>query len=217
MPKAGSGFMRSAYNSAWNIGRSGGGDWRMSDIHGFADRVSREMARLYRSGIMITRTRSGNIAHVSLKPEILARARDAIGRTINSIQVRDSDAQERYSRLNQVWGSPTRTSAEEMREVRRGIRDTMLINPRGGRRASDAQTKAREAGWDTGSMSNQEILIRANEMMHAARSQIWKSLGDAQKGGFARQNEEYVADIFGKVLESYKGVERGAWRRRNNK
>lgn len=220
MPKAGSGFMRAAYSAAADIGRRGSGnngDWRMADVGEFADVASKEMARLYRSGIRITRTSSGKIEHVSLKPEIMVRARQAIDKTVNNIQVRDPDAQERYDRLRQTWSTPTKTSAEEMREVRRGIRDTMLINPRGGRRDSDAQTKASESGWNTGSMSNQEILIKANEMMHAERSQIWKSLSTAQKAGYGRRDEEYAADIFGKVLESYKGVERGAWKRRRNK
>lgn len=220
MPKAGSGFKRAAYSAAAQIGRTGGGnggDWRMGDVGEFAEQVSGEMARLYRSGISITRSSSGRIEHVSLKPESLMRAKEAISRSLNNIQVRDPDAQERYDRLRETWGSPTRTNAEEMREVRQGIHGTMLVNPRGGRRASDAQTKARESGWNTGSMSNQEILIRANDMMHAERAQIWKSLGAAQKAGFARTDAEYSADIFGKVLEAYKGVERGAWRRRKNK
>lgn len=220
MPKAGSGFKKAAYHAAASIARTGGGsagDWRMGDIGEFADIVSGEMARLYRSGIRITRTASGDIKNVAIKPERLAQAREAINTSLKNLQVRDPEAQERYDRLRETWSSPTRTNAEEMREVRKGIRDTMLINPRGGRRASDAQTKALQSGWDTGSMSNQEILIKANEMMNAERSQIWKSLGVAQSAGYGRTNEEYSADIFGNVLEAYKGVERGAWRRRKNK
>ena len=220
MPKAGSGFKKAAYNAAVSLARSGGGsgsDWRMGNIGEFADVVSNEMARLYRSGVRITRSNLGKIEHVSIKPEILMRAKEAISSSLKNLQVRDPDAQARYDRLRETWSSPTRTNPEEMREVRRGLRDTMLINPRGRRRDSDAQTKALESGWNTGSMSNQEILIKANEMMHAERSMIWRSLSEAQTAGYGRTNEEYSADIFGKVLGAYKNIEGSAWRRRRNK
>lgn len=218
MPKGGSGFMRAAGRAAAAIQRGSAGSWRLDNPGDYTQEITTLYRQMYRTGMRIVRDSSGRFKDYASTDRQLDRTTERLQNLANRIsqhvQEYNETAAREYSQMRRTWSdNPVRTNAEEMREVRAGIRsgDTMLVNPRGGRNASDAATRAAETGWNATGLSNADILLEANRQMNATRRQIWTNAGN---NGNA---EQYSGDIFNDLLGRYERAERGAWGRRRRK
>ena len=130
----------------------------------------------------------------------------------DDLRMYDPASAETYKNMRRVWGKAVRVSPQEMREFRAGMQhgDKMLINPRGGRTASDAENRASEGKWYTDKNTNTDILLDVNRQLNSVRNSIWRSPTQGEK-------EYYTSEIYSSILEYYQKTERYAWKKRRRK
>ena len=211
MAKAGSGFMRAAARAANSL-QGGTGSWRLGNPGDYTKEIVDVYSKTYRNrhGIHFDRNARGEITQKHVSRTALMNIKNVADKIARDVQVKNEEMANEYSRMRSVWGKPVKVNSADMREIRNGMQsgDTMLINPRGGRNASDALTRAQDAGWQTGQTTNPGVLLEANRIMNATRRAIWQS---AEKAG---KLEEMSAEIFTGLLKGYASAERAGYRGR---
>ena len=205
--------MSSARSGAGHITR-GSSSWRLYNQGQYTKEITDLFKSMYRSGIVMRRDSRGKNLGLEGPDAAIDRALDKIQalseRMAKDVMVRVQEAQDEYSRMRSVWGKPIRVSSKDMREFRERMHagDSMLINPRGTRFASDAMERAREGRWQHDFKTNVDLLNDVNRKLNAARNAIWQS---ATKTG---QTDEYVGHFNDELWRRYDKAERAAWRRR---
>lgn len=180
MPKGGSGFRRGASRSAGNLLKGKSRDWRISDraaASKYRDEIVKLYESMYRSGMTVQRDNRGNMTGYGGGDDALQRAANRIGELANriagSVEMYDATMAREYARLRQTWGKAVRVNAQDMKEFRNQLQsgERMLINPRGGRTASDAEGRLAESGIRSDLVGNANILIRREQAVERCKQQ----------------------------------------------
>lgn len=213
MPKGGSGFLRGAGRAASTIQRGASREWRLANPGDYTKEITDLFKSMYRTGVVGVRNSRGELKEwggsEAAFDRAMERINDLANRMAGNVQVYNREAAQTYSLLRQTWGSAVRVNAREMEEFRRGMQagDRMLINPRGGRTASDAENLAREGGYASG-RGNVDTLLMANRQLNATRNAIWQNASKTGSTG------RYSGEIADQLWKRYEKTERAAWRRR---
>ena len=216
MPKAGSGFLNEARRNADRLQRGGKQEWQLSGAKSYTAEIQSLYKDMYRNGVEILRDSRGKFKDFGGSEEALNNALDRIQdiatRMGDDLRMYDPASAETYKNMRRVWGKAVRVSPQEMREFRAGMQhgDKMLINPRGGRTASDAENRASEGKWYTDKNTNTDILLDVNRQLNSVRNSIWRSPTQGEK-------EYYTSEIYSSILEYYQKTERYAWKKRRRK
>ena len=215
MAKAGSGFRRAARAVA--VGALGGrsGKWTVADLKGAREEVTRLYWNAYRRvGDVYKLDSKGNIVDTGKGFGRFADQAEALAyKLAGDVQHVDRDAQAWYRDM-QRWASRITDSEQERKEFDRTYMGEKNFAGRGGS-GGDASEAARQmAGLgliphEIASMGNNvDVMNAINDAMNSVKSMIYTRMS-------AREQQDYVSDIFMGLMEGYKGVERGENRRRS--
>ena len=213
MAKAGSGFSRAAGVAAVSALGGSGGRWTVADLQGARD----EVTRLYwnanrRVGDVYERDSRGKITGIGKGFDRFSEQAEALANRL-SRDVRHVDREaEREYRDMQRWASRISASEQERKEFDRTYSGDKNFEGRG-RSGGDASEAARQMAHlglishDVAAMGNNvDVMNAINDAMNAVKSRVYTRMS-------AREQEDYVSDIFMGLLEGYKGVESGENRR----
>ena len=214
MAKAGSGFSRASGAAAVSALGGRGGRWTVADLQGAREEVKRLYWNAYR--------RVGDVYHLDSRGNILdtwtgfgrfADQAEALAyKLAGDVRHVDRDAERQYRDM-QRWASRITASEQERKEFDRTYTGEKNFVGRGGS-GGDASEAARQMAHlgliphEIASMGNNvDVMNAINDAMNSVKSRIYTGMS-------AREQQDYVSDIFMGLLEGYKGVERGENRRR---
>lgn len=213
MAKAGSGFRRAAGGVAVSATGGRGGNWTVGDLQGAREEVTRLYWNTYRRvGNVFEYDSRGTVTGSGAGFGRFAEQAEALAnRLAGDVQRVDREAERQYRDM-QRWASRISASAQEREEFERTSRGGMNFTGRG-RSGGDASEAARQmAGLgllshEVAAMGNNvDVMNGINDAMNAVKSRIYTGMS-------AREQQDYVSDIFMGLLNGYSGVERGEDRR----
>ena len=214
MAKAGSGFRRAA--GAVTVSSTGGrgGSWTVWNMQ----EAQEDVTRLYwnahrRVGDVYERDSRGRITDVGRGFDRFSEQAEALAYKL-ARDVRHVDREsERQYRDMQRWASRITASEQDRKEFDRTYTGEKNFSGRGGS-GGDASEAARQMAHlglishEIASMGNNvDVMNAINDAMNSVKSRIYTVMS-------AREQQDYVSDIFMGLLEGYKGVEGGENRRR---
>ena len=213
MAKAGSGFRRAA--GAVAVGATGGrgGNWTVGDLQGAREEVTRLYWNAYRRvGDVFERDSNGKITGAGPGfGKLMDQAETLANKLAGDVQYVNRDAQSMYRDM-QRWASRITASEQERKEFDRTYTGEKNFAGRGGS-GGDASEAARQmAGLgliphEIAAMGNNvDVMNAINDAMNSVKGMIYTRMS-------AREQQDYVSDIFMGLMEGYKGVESGENRR----
>ena len=214
MAKAGSGFRRAA--GAVAVGATGGrgGKWTVWNMR----EAKEEVTRLYwnanrRVDNVYERDSRGKITDIGKGfGRFMEQAEALANRLSRDVQHVDREAERQYRDM-QRWASRISASEKDRREFDMTHTGDKNFAGRSGSGSSvvDAARQMADKGLiphEIAGIGNPVNMMNAiNDAMNAVKSRIYKGMS-------AREQEDYVSDIFYGLLEGYKGVESGEIKRR---
>ena len=214
MAKAGSGFKRASGAATVSATGGRGGDWTVWNMR----EAQEDVTRLYwnahrRVGDVFERDSSGMVTDVGRGFDRFSDQAEALAyKLAGDVRHVDREAERQYRDM-QRWASRITASEQERKEFDRTYTGEKNFAGRGGS-GGDASEAARQmAGLgliphEVASMGNNvDVMNAINDAMNSVKSRIYTGMS-------AREQQDYVSDIFMGLLEGYKGVERGENRRR---
>lgn len=214
MAKAGSGFRRAAGAAAVGATGGRGGSWTVWNMR----EAKEEVTRLYwnanrRVGGVFERDSRGKITGIGKGFDRFSEQAEALANRLSrDVQHVDREAERQYRDM-QRWASRISASEKDRREFDMTHTGDKNFAGRSGS-GSDVVDAARQMAdkglipREIAGIGNPVNMMNAiNDAMNAVKSRIYTGMS-------AREQQEYVGDIFQGLLEGYKGVESGEIRRR---
>ena len=214
MPKAGSGFRRAA--GAVAVGATGGrgGSWTVWNMKEAKEDVTRLYWNAYRRvGDVFERDSRGRVTDVGRGFDRFSDQAEALAyKLAGNVRHVDREAERQYRDM-QRWASRITASEQERKEFDMTYTGEKNFAGRGGS-GGDASEAARQMAHlgliphEIAAMGNNvDVMNAINDAMNSVKSRIYTGMS-------AREQQDYVGDIFMGLLEGYKGVESGENRRR---
>ena len=214
MAKAGSGFRRASGAATVSATGGRGGDWTVWNMR----EAQEDVTRLYwnahrRVGDVFERDSRGSVTDVGRGFGRFSDQAEALAyKLAGDVRHVDREAERQYRDM-QRWASRITASEKDRREF--DMTHTGDKNFAGrsssGSSVVDAARQMADKGLiphEIAGIGNPVNMMNAiNDAMNAVKSQIYTRMS-------AREQQDYVSDIFMGLLEGYKGVERGENRRR---
>ena len=214
MAKAGSGFRRATGAAAVSATGGRGGRWTVAGLQGAREEVKRLYWNAYRRvGDVYERDSRGKITDIGKGfGRFMEQAEALANRLSRDVQHVDREAERQYRDM-QRWASRISASEQERKEFDRTYTGEKNFAGRSGR-GGDASEAARQMAHlglishEIAAMGNNvDVMNAINDAMNSVKSRIYTRMS-------AREQQDYVSDIFMGLLEGYKGVESGENRRR---
>jgi len=215
MAKAGSGFRRAA--GAVTVSATGGrgGKWTVWNMREAKEEVTRLYWNAYRRvGNVFERDSKGNLTGENGPgyDRFMDQAEKLAYKLAGDVQHVDREAEQKYRDM-QRWASRITASEKDRREF--DITHTGDKNFAGrsasGNSVTDAARQMAQRGLiphEIAEIGNPVNMMNAiNDAMNAVKSEIYRGMS-------AREQQDYVSDIFTGILYGYAGVESGENRRR---
>lgn len=214
MAKAGSGFRRASGAATVSATGGMGGDWTVWNMR----EAQEDVTRLYwnahrRVGDVFERDSRGSVTDVGRGFGRFSDQAEALAyKLAGDVRHVDREAERQYRDM-QRWASRITASEQERKEFDRTYTGEKNFAGRGGS-GGDASEAARQMAHlglishEIAAMGNNvDVMNAINDAMNSVKSRIYTRMS-------AREQQDYVSDIFMGLLEGYKGVERGENRRR---
>ena len=214
MAKAGSGFRRVSGAATVSATGGRGGDWTVWNMREAQEDVTRLYWNAYRRvGDVFERDSSGRVTDVGRGFDRFSDQAEALAyKLAGDVRHVDREAERQYRDM-QRWASRITASEQERKEFDRTYTGEKNFAGRGGS-GGDASEAARQMAHlglishEIAAMGNNvDVMNAINDAMNSVKSRIYTRMS-------AREQQDYVSDIFMGLLEGYKGVERGENRRR---
>ena len=214
MAKAGSGFRRVSGAATVSATGGRGGDWTVWNMREAQEDVTRLYWNAYRRvGDVFERDSRGRVTDVGRGFDRFSDQAEALAyKLAGDVRHVDREAERQYRDM-QRWASRITASEQERKEFDRTYTGEKNFAGRGGS-GGDASEAARQMAHlglishEIAAMGNNvDVMNAINDAMNSVKSRIYTRMS-------AREQQDYVSDIFMGLLEGYKGVERGENRRR---
>ena len=214
MAKAGSGFRRASGAATVSATGGSGGNWTVWNMR----EAQEDVTRLYwnahrRVGDVYERDSRGRVTDVGRGFDRFMEQAEALAyKLAGDVRHVDREAERQYRDMKR-WASRITASEQERKEFDRTYRGEKSFACRGGS-GGDASEAARQMAHlgliphEIAAMGNNvDVMNAINDAMNSVKSRIYTGMS-------AREQQDYVSDIFMGLLEGYKGVESGENRRR---